>query len=312
LYRGFDVANATDFEEVATALEAGGQLASSYLGTSPRGEVGSSGRVKTAADLPVWKMVPTHAEISFSVAPPRRLYFYSHVPNSGPGGETPVTDLRAVLEAMDPAVKRRMSRPLRYHRTYFDASTTWPSLLDPSKTKSWQAMFKTSDPAEVVAKAAAEGYEATRLGDGSFRLSHVIGAPTRRHGSDNAEVWHSHQTNIDSVGWAYYAAHQARHLKSWKFTALALAYRAWYGTGLARRVYLALGSDVGQRVADATTGQEPAFADMEYVRALMDRFSSTHKHEAGDVLALDNFRVGHARNSWDGGPRQLWAAWSDV
>mmetsp|Transcript_15831 Transcript_15831/g.49036 ORF Transcript_15831/g.49036 Transcript_15831/m.49036 type:complete len:519 (+) Transcript_15831:156-1712(+) len=312
LYRGFDVANATDFEEVATALEAGGDLATSYLGTSPRDDVGASRRVKTAADLPPWKMIPVHAEMSFAPAPPQRLYFYSHVANTGPGGETPLADLRAVLAAADPAVRRRLSRPLKFHRVYFDATTSWPARLDPTKTKSWQAMFGTSDPAKAIAAAARAGYDAERLKDGSLRLSHVVGAPTRRHAADGAEVWHSHMTNIDSKGWAFHHAQAARDLRSFSYAALALAFRAWYGSGLARRVYLALGSDVGQRVVDAATGLEPSQADADYVRALMAHFTSTHRHAAGDVLALDNFRVGHGRTPWDGSPRQLWAAWSDV
>ena len=50
--------------------------------------------------------------------------------------------------------------------------------------------------------------------------------------------------------------------------------------------------------------------DVEYVRALMDKYTSTHQHEDGDVIVLDNFRVGHARNPWDGSRRELYAAWT--
>jgi len=28
------------------------------------------------------------------------------------------------------------------------------------------------------------------------------------------------------------------------------------------------------------------------------------------VIVLDNFRVGHARNPWDGSRRELYAAWT--
>ena len=33
-------------------------------------------------------------------------------------------------------------------------------------------------------------------------------------------------------------------------------------------------------------------------------------YEDGDVIVLDNFRVGHARNPWDGSRRELYAAWT--
>ena len=42
----------------------------------------------------------------------------------------------------------------------------------------------------------------------------------------------------------------------------------------------------------------------------MDKYTSTHQHEDGDVVVLDNFRVGHARNPWDGSRRELYAAWT--
>ena len=80
LFRGFQVANASDFESVAVSLEPG-QLATTYEGTSPRTSL--SPHVKTAADLPPTSVVPAHAEMSFAPRPPARLYFYSHVSRSG-------------------------------------------------------------------------------------------------------------------------------------------------------------------------------------------------------------------------------------
>ena len=65
---------------------------------------------------------------------------------------------------------------------------------------------------------------------------------------------------------------------------------------------------VTNEVVEAETGA--AVVDVEYVRALMDKYTSTHQHEDGDVIVLDNFRVGHARNPWDGSRRELYAAWT--
>ena len=56
-------------------------------------------------------------------------------------------------------------------------------------------------------------------------------------------------------------------------------------------------------MVEAETGAE--VVDVEYVRALMDKYTSTHQHEDGDVVVLDNFRGGHARNPWDGSRREL-------
>ena len=90
-------------------------------------------------------------------------------------------------------------------------------------------MWGTADPAIAAEKATRAGYAPTYLADGSLRLTHVVGAPTRRHASDDREVWHSHLTNIQSTGWAAEQAKAARHLRSWRFAALAVAFRGWRG-----------------------------------------------------------------------------------
>lgn len=315
LFRGYDVRTPADFEGIARALESGGPLASAYQGTSPRRRPdGASEYVHTAADLPPWHQVPAHAEMSFAPTPavPRRLYFYAHAANAGAGGETPVSDFRAVLSAVDPAVLRRLSRPLRFERTYFNAAYGLTKALDPTKTKSWQQMFSTADRDEATAKAREQGYDPTWLRDGSLQLAHVVPAPIRAHPEDGADVWHSHLTNLYHNSWAPELARSARHLRSPTFVLLALAFHAYYGTGLARAVLRALGSDVGSRVLYDDTREPPAAADVEYVRDLIFKFTSVHKHADGDVLALDNFRVGHARMPWDGGRRALFAAWNEA
>ena len=305
LFRGFQVANASDFESVAVSLEPG-QLATTYEGTSPRTSL--SPHVKTAADLPPTSVVPAHAEMSFAPRPPARLYFYSHVSNTGIGGETPVSDLRAVAQALTPAARRRLSRPLRFERVYYDARS-WFGALDPTKTKSWQGMFPGLSRKEAEVAAREKGYEPSWLRDGSLRLSHVVGSPFRAHPSDGAEAWHSHLTNLHvTTAWAAELGKAARHLRSPSYVLRSLFFSALYGSGLAEKLLSMVGSDVGAKVVEAETGAE--VVDVEYVRALMDKYTSTHQHEDGDVIVLDNFRVGHARNPWDGSRRELYAAWT--
>ena len=211
LFRGFQVANASDFESVAVSLEPG-QLATTYEGTSPRTSL--SPHVKTAADLPPTSVVPAHAEMSFAPRPPARLYFYSHVSNTGIGGETPVSDLRAVAQALTPAARRRLSRPLRFERVYYD-ERSWFGALDPTKTKSWQSMFPGLSRKEAEVAAREKGYEPSWLRDGSLKLAHVVGSPFRAHPSDNVEAWHSHLTNLHvTTAWAAELGKAARHLRS--------------------------------------------------------------------------------------------------
>ena len=313
LFRGYEVSTAKDFEVISRALEQG-PLASAYQGTSPRRQPpGASAFVHTAADLPPTSMVPAHAEMSFVPdldVIPKRLYFYAHHANSGPGGETPVTDFRAVLNALKPDVLKRLRKPLQFERVYFDERNLVSKWLDPAKTKSWQGMFKTSDRAVAEATARTQGYEPSWLPDGSIKLVHVVRSPTRFHPRDGQEVWHSHLTNLYANSWTAEYARAAKHLKSPKYALLSLAAHAYYGLGLGARLLRSLGSDVGMRVVYADTQEPPTRDDVEVLRRLIFKFTSVHKHQHGDVVAIDNFRVGHARLPWDGSRRELFAAWN--
>lgn len=305
LFRGFQVTNASAFENVAAAIEVT-PLATTYEGTSPRTSM--SKFVKTAADLPPTSVVPMHAEMSFAPSPPARLYFYAHVANTGLGGETPISDLRAVAKALTPEARRRLARPLRFERVYYD-ETSWFGKFDRTKTKSWQSMFSGLTKVEAETAARQQGYEPLFLKDGSLRLSHVVGSPFRNHPRDGEEAWHSHLTNLRvTTAWAAEHAAAARHLKAPAFVVRSLFYSALYGSGLAQMLLNMVGSQIGARVVEHETGAE--VVDVEYIRALAAKYTSTHQHIDGDVVVLDNYRVGHARNPWDGSPRSLYAAWS--
>lgn len=305
LFRGFAVTNASAFEQISATIEVT-PLATTYEGTSPRTSM--SKYVKTAADLPPTSVVPAHAEMSFSPRPPARLYFYAHVANTGLGGETPITDLRAVAKALSPEARRRLARPLRFERVYYDEES-WFGSLDKTKTKSFQGMFPGLTKPEIEIAAREKGYEPSFLRDGSLKLSHVVGSVYRNHPRDGEEAYHSHLTNLHvTTAWAAEHAAAARHLKAPTYILRSLFFSALYGSGLAQTLLKLVGSDIGAAVVEAETGA--AVADVEYVRALLQKYTSTHQHQDGDVVVLDNFRVAHARNPWDGSRRELYAAWS--
>jgi len=85
LLRGFDVANARDFERVARSID--DDLKNEYLGTSPRN--GLTDYVFTASELPPFYPIPQHCEMSFTANPPKRLFFCCLVePAAGCGGSS--------------------------------------------------------------------------------------------------------------------------------------------------------------------------------------------------------------------------------
>ena len=112
-----------------------------------------------------------------------------------------MSDLRAVAQALTPAARRRLSRPLRFERVYYDA-TSWFGALDPTKTKSWQGMFPGLSRKEAEVAARDKGYEPSWLRDGSLKLSHVVGSPFRSHPSDGAEAYDLREavTTLEDAG----------------------------------------------------------------------------------------------------------------
>jgi alpha-ketoglutarate-dependent taurine dioxygenase len=136
LFRGFDVASASSFEQFA-------QIFCRELfnenGEHPRQTV--SGNVYTPVFYPSDKQILWHNENSFNHRWPLKIWFSCVVP-AQQGGETPVVDARSVYEAIDPDVRERfIEKKILYVRNYGRGLG-----LD------WQSVFRTSDKAEVEAR----------------------------------------------------------------------------------------------------------------------------------------------------------------
>ena len=154
LYRGFSIANAKEFEGIARAIDPA--LKNDYLGTSPRDAL--TEYVFSASELPPYYPIPQHCEMSFLPAPPRRLMFCCLVPNQGRGGETPLSDFRAVYRDLDPALRARFEeKGVRNLRNY--AGPRSKRRLDPWKLKRWDEMFHTQDRARVEEICRGHGLE---------------------------------------------------------------------------------------------------------------------------------------------------------
>lgn len=139
LFRGFAVDGAVGFERVARAVDP--HLENEYLGTSPRNALTS--HVFSASELPPHYPIPQHCEMSFTRAPPSRLFFCCFVPSSGPGGETPLADFRLVYADLDPEVRARfVARGVRNIRNY--AGPEGGGRFDLWKLKRWDEMFQTT------------------------------------------------------------------------------------------------------------------------------------------------------------------------
>jgi alpha-ketoglutarate-dependent taurine dioxygenase len=69
---------------------------------------GQPDRVRLLGErAPPYYPIPQHCEMSFTRAPPSRIFFCCLVAPRGAGGETPIADFRKVYQDLDPEVRRR-------------------------------------------------------------------------------------------------------------------------------------------------------------------------------------------------------------
>ena len=163
LFRGFDLAGAAEFEQVARAISP--ELYAEY-GDLPRDSV--SGDVYTSTPYPPSHTIWFHNESSQLDSWPRKQYFFCVQPAAA-GGETPIVDCREVYRRLDPEVRDRFERlGVMYVRNFTEG-------LDVD----WLEFFRTDDRAEVEAWCRRSAIECNWKPDGGLRTRKVCPAVIR-------------------------------------------------------------------------------------------------------------------------------------
>lgn len=303
LFRGFDVHDAPDFQSVAQRLSPA--LGSSYRGTSPR--VGLTDRVFTASELPSFYPIPQHLEMSFLPSAPSRLYFAALEPNASVGGETPLTDFRAVWRDLAPEVRERFaSRGLRIVRNYAGPKT--PRGIDPWGLKRWDELFGTTDRAEVERRAAADHLAVRWLDGDRLRLESRQPA-VRTHPITGELVWSNHAQVFHPSAAAGEYERIAALRGQRRYRVLARVADA-----LTRITARLRDPDALAMTCSYGDGSPIPRADMDAVRDAIWRNLVVYRWKRGDVLALDNRAIAHGRLPYTAfpttGPRLIAVAWS--
>jgi len=298
LLRGFAIPTAAALERVARTIAP--DLKNQYLGTSPRNAL--TEYVFSASELPSYFPIPLHCEMSFVAQPPHHLFFWCQEAPRGPGGETPLCDMRRVYRELDPAVRRRFEeRGLRIIRNY-----TGPGggkRFDLWQLKRWDEMFETTDRATVEARCRDERFEPFWKPGGGLRL--VSQQPAaRQHPVTGEPAWFNH-ANVFHL-WA--APAEYRHLAA-RQRPLAhhlLGLVARIGVGIKRRRLGPLDQAMHVTFGD---GSEIADADIEHVLDVEWRNLVAVRWQEGDVVVIDNFAVAHGRMPYRG-PRRIAVCWA--
>jgi alpha-ketoglutarate-dependent taurine dioxygenase len=221
----------------------------------------ASERIYHSTPYPADKMILFHNESSHLPQWPLRQFFFCVVP-AAEQGETPLLDCRESYKALDPEIRGEFeSKGLKYVRNFAEGIDV-----------PWQDFFHTSDKAEVerTCTEAGMGFEWTD-GDG-LRISQV--SPAVRTHPRTGEQLFFNQIQL----------HHVSCLDEATRTALRQLFAE---EDMPRNVYFGDGSTIPDEVVDR-------------IGELYEELSVETPWQAGDLIALDNMLVAHARRPFAG------------
>ena len=265
LFRGFDIADRDGFLRAKRGFPGAGDF--DYVdGNSPRTKL--SAAVYTSTEYPKEFPISLHSELSYSNRWPSLLFFFCKVP-AGEGGETPVADLRHVLQRLGPDITRKFE----------DLGVKYTRFLSGIRGmgKTWMDTFETQDKSIVEGHCRKNGIQFRW--DGKSLLLSQIGPGVIAHPVTGEKVWFNQANQFHPSG-----------LPADIRKALKLMYKddwdrypqySFYGNG------------------------EPIPEEILY-RVTEMHFECALKFpwEKGDMLVLDNFLMAHGRMPYNG-PREI-------
>jgi alpha-ketoglutarate-dependent taurine dioxygenase len=287
LWRGFKVPDTASFARLGELypLHAHGYAA----GAAPRNAV--AGAVYESTRMPPPFKIGLHQEKAYMAAYPRLLAFYCRRPADA-GGETPLSDMRAVTRSIPEAVRAQFDAlGVMYRRNFAAPDSRAPSAASAAVASAthaaahaspfaeyhrpWHEAFDTRERIKVEALCVERALGFEWLADGSVTVSHT-GAALHTHPRTGERVWFNQASaqhpNARSMGELSF-----RYLQRMYDGRLAYPYEIRFGDGADMHL-----SDLAA-VYDAIDTHERAF-----------------RWQAGDLLVVDNMLVAHGRNPYKG------------
>jgi alpha-ketoglutarate-dependent taurine dioxygenase len=255
LFRGFPLADAPEFEGVASTIA--GELFGEY-GDLPPEETGQ--RIYHSTPYPHDKMILFHNESSHFSSWPTRQFFFCVVP-SAERGESPLLDCREVYEKLDKKIVEAFeSKGLKYVRNFSEGVDV-----------PWQEFFHTDDKSAVEAACARTGMtcEWTELG---LRVSQL------------AKGVRTHPRTGERIFFNQVQLHHIAFLDEETRTALR---QLFADEDLPRNVYYGDGTPIPDEVIDR-------------IGEVYEELCVEDSWQKGDLIALDNMLVAHARRPFVG------------
>jgi len=267
LFRGFPVYSVSPFEQFATAVCKG---LFNENGEHPRKSV--SGNVYTPVFYPADRQLLWHNENSFNHRWPLRILFCNLKP-AEQGGETPIVDSRQVYARIPHEIREEFAtKKIMYVRNYGDGMGL-----------NWQAVFNTTDKAEVEARCRSAFMSCEWKGRDRLRTTcirpAVINHPRTAEMSWFNQAQHWHTSCLDPV---------TRESIEQQFEEADYPRQCYYGDGTS------IADDVLSTILKV-------YGDLEVV----------FPPQRGDILLLDNVLTAHARKPF-AGPREVLVAMGEM
>ena len=182
LFRDLGIDSAQKMQQACDAL---GVVRMDYpRGTSPRNQVGD--QIYTSTEVAHNLPLPIHTEMSYTSVFPRALAFCCVTPPQS-GGETPLADMKNVLarlpQEMVEAFERKGIQYIQYCPSGH-GNTKFKTI----SLKTWQAMFATEDRSVAEQKCAAQQVNIEWRQDGSAKLTNY-GSAIRTHPVTGERIW---------------------------------------------------------------------------------------------------------------------------
>jgi len=261
LFRGFGLGTAERLGAFAAALSH--ELPTFAEESSPRHPI--QGSVYTSTDYPGEFPIQMHNEYSYAHEWPMKLFFGCFVPATS-GGETPVASTRAVRRRLRASTAEAFrTRRILYVRNYRRGVGV-----------SWQAAFRTDDPAEVDRHCARIGIETEWLGPDTLRTRQT-GDAIVRHPRTGEELWFNH-------GFFF-------NVRALEPESLRRFFLRQAEDSLSTNTYFGDGTPIPDDV-------------IEELRGIYAQEKLHFPWQAGDVLLIDNMLASHGRAPFKG-PRNV-------
>jgi alpha-ketoglutarate-dependent taurine dioxygenase len=298
LFRGFDIQEPQDFEDVSMAID--NKLANDYLGTSPRDK--KTEFVFSASELPWYYPIMQHCEMSYLSKPPRRLFFYAHITPEF-GGETPICDFRKVYEQIDKKILEEFEKKgVITLRNYSPPNVKQG--LNLAQLKGWESLFLTTDKEKIAEKCQEYGMEHEWLENDALRVLNRNTA-SMAHPITGKKAWFNHLQVFHPA--AAYMEYEKIHQRQNKLRTFGMNLFTFLMYKVKSITTPALEQSMQVLFGDGTE------IPNEYVQHITDVIWENlviYPWQKGDIIAIDNYSISHGRLPYKG-DRVVMVCWTD-